>query len=284
MTAATEEKTATPIDKALPADPMVDVPTSSDLRGAALEQYREERAGGARCGASNVEAQEAGEFVGEEGGWSCTRAPHPSHWQHIATSGRYVIGRWSSDDAVTDAATEPDPEPFTAEIGNLYRLRGRQEILMLIGFRKADSHGVRKVEVLDLSHKRFRLLKLEQLIPRADDGEAPTAEAMAWVAKYMAKRRSEVREVAMREFRNGRYNRETLNSTLLELGLEPSQVVLHLVCTPEVRMVLPPGIDQQEAKDQLLKAFREMPLPEGWRYERELTHGTTYYNFREVGE
>lgn len=197
----------------LTEDPFWDIPVESNLNAA---DYEEIRAGGSSCGALNNRADD---YEGERGDWTCTRSRHPDHWRHIALSGNYVLGKWGGDGTVT-TETDPDPdmEVGKLEIGKLYKFRNRPTLLMVVGFRRED-----RVEVLDLTHQRFRVLTPVQLVPRRDD-MVPTPEQLKWVGMFMAQQRVKTRQVAVAQRRDEFFKSMTeLNSVLNELGLEPAK-------------------------------------------------------------
>lgn len=161
--------------------------------------------------------------------YHCTRGVHPEHWRHIATSGyrgdQEVLSYWGGTDP-KDLATEPveadpEPEPFVLQIGQLYKFKNRPTVLMFVGRRKGQ-----KVEVLDLTHQRYRVLDEEQLIPRRTDAEPPTTEQMMWVATFMAEGREKVRTTALEQRSAGYFkSKQDLDKVLGELHLEPTIVV-----------------------------------------------------------
>lgn len=162
--------------------------------------------------------------------YHCTRGVHPDHWRHIATAGyrgdQEVLSYWGGIDP-KDLATEaveadPEPEPFVLQIGQLYKFKNRPTVLMFVGRRKGQ-----KVEVLDLTHQRYRVLDEEQLIPRRTDAEPPTTEQMMWVATFMAEGREKVRKTALEQRSAGYFkSKQDLDKVLGELHLEPTIMVL----------------------------------------------------------
>jgi hypothetical protein len=150
-------------------------------------------------------------------------------------------------------------------------------MLMLIGIRPAD-----KVEVLDLSHSRYRVLDRVQLIPRADDAEPLTAEQLKWVATFMAERRNKVREVAIQQRRDGYFKSAAdLNGVLTELGLEPHRPTRTGRLQPEID-IRTKGMDDNVARRLLTKWFNELPpLPAGIEFIGKLSESQVYLNMRD---
>lgn len=244
MTTAT--KTATTVD------PLAHIVGGGQMTDAEMRKLNENRETSA-CGSSSA----GEEVVGEPGDWTCSRGEHPDNWKHIATyGGQAVIATWggweegaeTGDEAV--AAAEP-------EIGALLKFRNRPTILMPVGLRGED-----QVEVLDLTHQRFRLLKREQLVPRPADAEPPSAEMLAWVAKFMAERREETRRVARQQRRDGYFKTtEDLNQVLNELGLAPFGTIrrgtISLIWDVETAMT------SAEVREKLKAWAKTLEMPPG---------------------
>lgn len=212
------------------------------------------------------------EFDGVEhvGRGMCSRTRHPSHWKHIAVSDRTVIGIWRDELTTEEGEGVGDPEvsePVDLTTGNMVRFKNRTDLMLVLGVRKvASSTGT--VEVLDLTRKRFRVLRPEQLIARKP-GEDPTAEQIRWVAEFMAERREKTRQVALNELRTGRFHSAAeVNSVLDELGLE--RHVARRQGTAELRVVVSgveTGTSAREAARVLREAVAAMTLPNGYKVE-----------------
>ncbi len=230
------------------------------------ELYEQHRDAG-RCTATTAD-EEVDDYVGESGRFNCSRREHPEDWKHIATyddsHGGYVIGYWGGAPADPETETDPEPAPFTLTIGTIYKFRNRPTMLMLVGTRPKD-----KCEVLDLTHKRFRVLDREQMIPRRDDAPPLDADQLKWVAQFMAERRNKVREVAIRQRADGYFKTgDELNKILTELGMEPHlpartgrfQPTLHLRTK---------GVSDREASRLMLEWVKTLPpLPAGITFTR----------------
>lgn len=223
--AVPEEKAAEkPAAPAVEPDPFWDIEPGTDMDDAT---YREITGRGmTHCG---VRVATGEDYEGEGNAsshWSCTRAEHPDHWRHIALAGHHVIGKWGgAEDGDPNSASpeerDPDPGPdFQLEVGELYKFRNRPTVLQVVGFRRDG-----RVEVLDLTHLRYRVLKREQMVPRKDELTL-TPEQVRWVGKFMAERRAQARQNALTQRRNGYFRTlEDLNGVLTELSLEPHQRV-----------------------------------------------------------
>lgn len=259
----TTEKPA-PVVSVEEPDPFWDWRPGRDMTNEQRALYRAEleAGGGGECQASNDLAVDDGTWVGDSGAYHCSRvAGHPEHYKHIAIGGRYICGYWGGIDpaelVIPEGDVDPEPDPFELEVGGLYKFRNRPTLLMVVGTRKDE-----KVEVLDLTHQRYRVLDKVQLIPRRGDME-PTAEQLKWVAKFMADRRKEVRETAVKQRRDGFFKSvDDLNKVLGELGLEPHRSRRSGYWQPELR-IRTEGMSDDQAKARLLEWLRTVKMPPG---------------------
>lgn len=261
----TTEKTA------VVTDPLGDLDyVSRDLKRrhatAWNELYQQNRED--KCGATTYDDDLVDDYVGEAGRFSCSRRSHPDDWKHIATyddsNGGYVIGYWGGAPADPETETDPDPAPFTLTIGTIYKFRNRPTMLMLVGTRPNN-----KCEVLDLTHKRFRLLDGAQLIPRRDDAAPLEPDQLKWVAQFMAERRNKVREVAIRQRGDGYFKTgDELNQVLTELGLEPHLPTRGGQFQPTLKLRTK-GLSDRVALRLLTEWVQSLPpLPAGITYTR----------------
>lgn len=180
--------------------------------------------------------------VGHPSGAFCTRpVSHPG--QHISTRGTNAYEViWV--DPVTPPAPPVefvDPEDgspadaedrvFTdaPEIGDVVKLRDRVNRLYVLGKRTHEG----EMEVLDLTRNEFRTLLYSRLV-RLDDAVL-TAEELTQVTRWYSGHRQDVRRVAVREYRAGRWCRDGLNENLRALGLEDHQPIL----VGQIRVTVP---------------------------------------------
>lgn len=253
MTATMDEtKDATDISALETVDPGQ---MTHDQQLAWLRQPR-----GRRCGVQCTEDDTARASAGETGaGWNCTRLLHPPGTQHIAGNSEpanYAYVVWDSEvEDVTDGVdTAPTPE---LEVGKIYKFRNRQTKLVYLGTRKTG-----KIEVLDLTHQRYRVLDREQLIARPPDAEPTTPEELQWIATFMAQRREETRRNALQQRRDGYFkSADQLNGILNELGLRPFGTVRR----GDVNMTF--SVESQMSNSDVQAALatwvRNTPLPKG---------------------
>ncbi len=124
-----------------------------------------------------------GQRPGLGGAWSCSLPRHDHFQPHIAMSHTNVLAKWG---VYEEPETTTDPVvPFTPEVGVLYRFRNRDTMLLYVAARKDG-----RVDVLDLEHSRYRVLRREQLALRRDTDPDPTPQQMQWVATFMSERRA----------------------------------------------------------------------------------------------
>lgn len=210
---------------------------------------------------------------GHSNGAFCTRpVGHPG--QHISTRGsnrHQVI--WVKE--VVPTAEEPeflDPEDGSApdpeenvltaapEVGEVVKLRDRVNRLYMLGSRANQP----LVEVLDLTRNEFRTLPYSRLVKL--DGAVLTAEELTQVTRWYAGHRQDVRRVAVREYRSGRWCRDGLNENLRALGLEEHQPTLN----GQIRVTVPfecPDIHatQTVIEEKLREALAQSGVEEALR-------------------
>lgn len=242
----------------LEPDPLWGVEAGAEMTASQVDVfYTHRRAATAGCFATSDTAEDV---VGRPGVWGCSRRQHPEHWKHIATDGGdYVYACWGGIAPEPDGEPDADPGPFELEIGVLYKFRNKSTVLMVVGVRK-DA----QVEVLDLTHEKFRVLKPEQLVPRKADAEPPTPEQMKWVGEFLAQRRKSVRDNALKQRRDGYFNRlADLNGVLNELGMEPYRPRRTGTMSPplSVRTV---GLTDDQARQRLAAWLNTLELPSGF--------------------
>lgn len=211
--------------------------------------------------------------VGAGGHYTCTRPVHPPHWRHIATGGYRgdveAIAMWGgtkpSELATEPMMEDPDPGEFDLEIGQLYKFRNRPTVLMYLGPRKG-----KRVEVLDLTHERYRVLAVEQLVPRPAAADPVTPHQLQWVARFMAERRNKTRETAIDQRREGRFNSKAdLDKVLLELHLEPTVQVAKGYVQVTMRIS---GRTDPDVRTKMTDWLQNLPpLPAGVRLDKPVT-------------
>lgn len=253
--------TEKPMETGLEPDPFWDVPTGQRVEG---DEYYQLRAGDdPYCGASSYGGTD---FEGEgraSDRWSCSRGAHPSHWRHVALSGRLVVAKWGGDPTkqplpVPDEVDAPQPDGFTPEIGGLYKAEGRRTLLMVVGFRRAG-----QVEILDLTHQRFRVLRRAQLRPKRDD-MVPTPEQMRWAGQFMAERRKLTRDNALKQRRDGYFKSVTeLNRVLAELGLEQHVRTRQGRVSIEIPVRLTSQLTDTALRDKFVEWITANGMPDG---------------------
>lgn len=154
----------------------------------------------------------------------CTRA-RGHYGQHIGTSSTGRI-RWVKPNDRVPPVVEPvDPEDGSAaddeslvfteapEVGAVVKLRDRTNRLYVIAVRQGSS----EVEVLDLQRQELRAVPFGRCV-KIDS--MLSVEELGWVAKWYSSHRDNVRKVAVREYKGGRWCMDGLNQNLRSLGLE----------------------------------------------------------------
>lgn len=173
-----------------------------------------------------------------EPGAFCTRPlNHPG--QHISTRGgsphrvMWVkpVGQqreFIDPEDGSDADPEETVYTTTPETGTVVKLRDRLNRLYVLG---PMLHS-QNVEVLDLLRNELRNVPPSRCV-RVDSPLTP--EELTQVTRWYAGHRVVVREVAVREHRNGRWCASGLNDNLQALGLEPHEPTLR----GEIHLVVP---------------------------------------------
>jgi hypothetical protein len=184
-------------------------------------------------------------------GWCSREGGHPAHWKHISLereegrSGR-VRWAWEGDFEVPELPAEIEEPPEVVQVerpasGDLMRFRNRRDILLVLGYVQKGSD---LVEVLDLTHQRFRRLKVEKLVPRRDSDPEPTVEQMAWVAEFLADRKQAVAQIGLREVKSRRWSRAEMTSALKKADITPPPSKFIGNIEFNVQFELPPGAGQ----------------------------------------
>lgn len=275
----TESPAPVPTPPAAEPDPYWDVEIGSYLED---DQYLDMTDPRPRCRLSSNGADDfEGEGVADDG-WTCSRSRHPDHWRHVALSGQRVLCKWggSLEGDPEAAVVDPDPEPgpdFQLEVGELYKFRNRPTALQVVGFRRDG-----RVEVLDLTHLRYRVLKREQLVPRKDE-LVLTAEQVRWVGKFMAERRAQARQNALTQRRNGYFRSlEDLNGVLNELKLEPHELVRTGRVSFEINITARGQNSDRELRTKLADWLNAIELPDWLERQGVIQYHNVYVDMRDA--
>lgn len=208
---------------------------------------------------------ERGNWVGDQRGWNdettgirvvpanrcgfnpgdkrnvCTRAKD-HYGKHVGTDNDQVQWVHPNDkvwvpELVVVPFDDNDGSPIDADdtilkesppIGMVVRLRDRENRLYVTGVRATG-----EVEVIDLKRSELRMLPLGRLVNI--DANVTTEAELTLVGRWYAGHRDEVRKVAVREYRNGRWCMAGLNENLATLGLpqyEPTLTGLITLSVP----------------------------------------------------
>ena len=162
----------------------------------------------------------------------CTR-PRNHPGQHMAYSANGRL-RWTLAAGFAPIAVEADEiqEPLDGTVvdpddlvittmptvGSVVRLRNRANRLYVMAPRGLH------VETLDLTFWRIRVISLASVVPV--EGTITPGE-MTEVVRWYGGHRKQVRRVAVREYRNGRWCEAGLQENLKALGLDPHVPTLH---------------------------------------------------------
>lgn len=176
--------------------------------------------------------------------------------------------------AAEPAAVEDPPEAKIEQFTQHMRVnyRNKRDIMLVLSVpKKRDTH----VEVLDLTHQKFRKPRKEMLVPARDDDPEPTQEQMAWVAKFIADRRANAFEIAAREVTNRRWGKDEMHASVAKLGISPPPVQHGITVSMSVDFKIPGrnlnGLDQaavQAAFEAAVKVAAEKTLPDGFSVRR----------------
>jgi hypothetical protein len=158
-------------------------------------------------------------------GYLCTRPKgHPTTWKHVHYRyGDVYALQEPTEETNAEQKVEvfDDPEdgtpPDTVDllttkppIGTMVRLRDRALIMEVVGHREGA------VECFDFSRSKMRVMRLGQLVVT---DQRPTNEQFVEMLKWFTANRETTREVAIREYKRGRWCLAGLNENLRNLGL-----------------------------------------------------------------
>lgn len=173
-------------------------------------------------------------------------------------------------------------EKFTSHLRVNYR--NKRDILLVLSVpKKRDTH----VEVLDLTHQKFRKPRKEMLVPARPDDPEPTPEQMAWVAEFIADRRANAFEIAHREVTNRRWSKDEMLTSVGKLGIAPPPVQHGVTVTLGVDLKIPGrNLDNlnlpeiQAAFEAAIKVAAGETLPDGFSVRR--VHGFNVGGVEEI--
>lgn len=196
-------------------------------------------------------------------GYCQRRGAHGPELPHlVVTADREVAWAWTN--GVVPVNPEPDvladPEDAKVEAftqGMRVNYRNKREILFVLSVPKRKDESV---EVLDLTHQRFRKIAKTALVPARDDDPDPSQEEMAWVAAFIAERRTKALEISLRELENRRWNRQQMNESLAKIDIAPRAARHGTSFTATVDLALPRGvrdIDAAEYEQKIREAVRK---------------------------
>lgn len=196
-------------------------------------------------------------------GWACSLPRHDADQPHIAVLDRTVQATWGAPQTAPvepDSEVDPEPPPFELEEGVIYKFRNKPTLLVYVRTRRDG-----QIEVLDLTHQRWRVLDKSKLVPRREGAASPTPEQMRWVAEFLAERRRAVRDNALTQKRSGYFDRNPaeFDEILRELSLAPLQQVLSGSVSVTFTFTSP-TLTQAKAKEKFEEWRRTLTLPEGF--------------------
>lgn len=235
---------------AIKLDPFADVKVGDYLEGK--PNYRD-REVGARVGGrydDNVCRAEAG-------GYYCTRpAGHPAYWDHIAIGDGAVKHIWGKEPLPLPLLEDPDgpaedaPVGVPVEIGNTYRLRHKANSLYVVGGIGGTVRKDGKIEVLDLHHRRFRLVGADEIA--VHETGSPTTDEFLWVVEWIAGQRADTRDVAIQKYHEGRWCEAGMQDALRDLALEKYAPTLHGNVTITLEFTAPNELGRRPIQDKVL--------------------------------
>lgn len=189
-------------------------------------------------------------------GYCQRKGKHGPELPHLViTADREVAWAWQNGEVPVDPEPDVLNDPATASVerftqGLRVNYRNKREILFVLSTpRKKDE----QVEVLDLTHQRFRKIVKSALVPARDDDPEPSPEEMAWVATFIADRRSKALEIGLRELENGRWDRNQMNESLAKIDIAPRPIRYGTSFSATVDLTLPEGVTTINEYDYELK-------------------------------
>lgn len=239
----------------------------TDTENAALIEARR-RTG--NCG------QRCAGAPGRLGGYGyCVREPHGPELPHFVVDDRNTVTwTWTNGEELVDVPTDTtvvDPDDAKVETflsGMRVNKRNSRDVLMVLSTPKKRDE---RIEILDLTHQRFRKIARGELVPVRDDDPEPTPEQMKWVAEFIADRRKAAYDIAAREVGNRRWDRPTMLASVRKIGIAEPPIEYGTSISLSLTLKVP-GRDAQLDNTDALKAAVEAAikvaaqntLPEGF--------------------
>lgn len=180
----------------------------------------------------NGEQNWCGELNADEvnGTVNCTReAGHPAHWKHVAASAYEVLSTWGGGAAPNDGdfvdpedGTPTDPaesvvKPEAIELGGVYRLKDRKNILLVIGGPGATAREDGQIDVLDFTKREARAVPPEEMV--VDPAAQMSPEDFLFSIEYGQRTRMKIKDEAVSNYHAGRWCEAGLQDALRDLGL-----------------------------------------------------------------
>lgn len=160
----------------------------------------------------------------------CTRPKgHPEHWKHVAANRYEVLSTWGGGVAPNDGAlvdpedgTPEDPaesvvKPEAIELGGVYRLKDRKNILLVIGGVTDSKRDDGEIDVLDFTTRKYRGVPPGELV--ADPAAVMTPEDLIFSIEYGQQTRMQIKGEAVANYHAGRWCEAGLQDALRDLGL-----------------------------------------------------------------
>lgn len=165
----------------------------------------------------------------------CSRPKgHPAHWKHVAATRYSILATWGGGTPPNDGefvdpedGTPEDPAEAVAtdiEIGGVYRLKDRKNILLVIGGVGDDTRGDGQIDVLDFVKREYRAVPATEIV--ADANAVMSVEDFLFSIEYGQKTRMAIKTEAVENYHAGRWCEAGLQDALRDLGLpkyEPTQ-------------------------------------------------------------
>jgi hypothetical protein len=149
---------------------------------------------------------------------------HPAHWRHIASNGEQIIAIWGGGPApkaevIPEDGSPADPTDLKVdapEIGGVYRIRDRKNIIQVIDGTTGRERADGRLDALDLTARQYRVIDPTWLVPT---DYTPTVEDFKFVTQYTSKMRATTRDEAIANYHEGLWCEAGLQDGLRDLGL-----------------------------------------------------------------
>ncbi len=164
----------------------------------------------------------------ERGDGVCSRPKgHPAHWKHVAATRYSIIATWGGGDPPNDGefvdpedgTTEDPPEAVApvVEIGGVYRLKDRKNILLVIGGVGDDLRDDGQIDVLDFTKREYRAVPPGEIV--IDPTAEMSPEDFLFSIEYGQQARMKIKNEAIENYHAGRWCEAGLQDALRDLGL-----------------------------------------------------------------